>query len=60
MEIDQLLRLVYDRINVHVKGFYLLGVCSDQYSSLLTPVIMSKLPNDIKLRIARETTSEVW
>ena len=54
------LRFVYDRINVHVRGLHSLGVCSDQYGSLLIPVIMSKLPNDIRLRIARETTSEVW
>ena len=54
------LRFVYDRINVDIRGLNLLGVCSDQYGSLLIPVIMSKLPNDIRLRIARETTSEVW
>ena len=54
------LRLVYDRINVHVTGLHSLGVCSDQYGSLLIPVIMLKLPNDIRLRIARETTSEIW
>ena len=54
------LRLVCDKINVHVRGLHSLGMCSDQYGSLLIPVIMSKLPNDIRLRIARETTSEVW
>ena len=54
------LRFVYDQINVHIRGLNSLGVCSEQYGSLLIPVIMSKLPNDIRLRIARETTSEVW
>ena len=34
-------------------------MCLDQYGSLLIPVIMSKLRNDIRLRIARETTSKV-
>ena len=32
----------------------------DQYGSLLIPVIMSKLPSEVKLRIAREATDEVW
>jgi len=37
------LRFVYDRINVHVHGLHL-GVGSDQYGSLLIPVVMSKMP----------------
>ena len=48
------LRFVYDQINIHIR------VCSDQYGSLLIPVIVLKLPNDIRLTITRETTSEVW
>ena len=28
--------------------------------SLLIPIVMSKLPNNIRLQIARNTTSEVW
>ena len=55
-----LLRFIYNRINVHIRGLNLLGVCSDQYGSLLIPVIMSKLPNDIRLRTTRKTASEVW
>ena len=54
------LRFVYDRINVHIRGLNSVGVCSDQYGSLLIPVIISKLPIDIRLKIAKETTSEVW
>ena len=37
-----------------------LGVSSDQYGSLLTPIIMAKLPNDIRLGIARKSASGVW
>ena len=53
------LRFVFDKINVHIRGLSSLGVISQQYGSLLIPIIMSKLPSEIRLRIARETT-EVW
>ena len=53
------LHFVYD-ISVHVRGLALLGVSSEQYGSLLIPIVMSKLPNDIRLQIARKATSEVW
>lgn len=35
-------------------------VNSDQYGSLLIPVIMSKLPEEICVRGPRETTSTIW
>ena len=54
------LRLVYDELSVHVRGLKSLGVSSEQYGSLLIPIVMSKLPNDIRWQIARNTTSEVW
>ena len=37
-----------------------MGVASKDYGSLLIPVIMTKLPSDLRLRIARETQQEVW
>ena len=54
------LRLVYDKISVHTRGLATLGISADQYGSLLIPVIMSKLPNEIRLQIARKSTQEVW
>lgn len=54
------LRYVYDQISVHVRGFASLGISTDQYGSLLIPVIMSKLPNEIPLQVARNTTDEIW
>ena len=45
---------------VHVRGLSSLGVNSDQYGDLLISVIMSKLPEEICVRVARETTSAVW
>ena len=54
------LRVVFDKIMVHIRGLEALGVTSAQYGSLLIPVIMTKFPNDVRLRIARETGREAW
>ena len=54
MDRSNTLRVVYDKITVHIRGLTALGVGSDQYGSLLIPIIMSKMPNEIRLRIARE------
>lgn len=54
------LRYVYDRISVNARGLASLGVSSDQYGSLLVPIIMSKLPSDVRLQIARKNTNEIW
>ena len=48
------LRRIYDKINVHVRRLNALRINFRQYGSLLIPVIMSKLPGDIRLHIARE------
>ena len=55
-----MLRSVYDQINVHIRGLAALKIKSDECGFMLVPVIMSKLPSDVKLRIARESTEEVW
>jgi len=54
------LRLVYDRISINISGLESLGVSSSQYRSLLIPVIMSKLPPEIRIQVARNTAREVW
>lgn len=54
------LRFLYDKLSVHVRGLSSLGVSSQEYGSLLIPIIMSKLPNEIRLEIARKSTDEVW
>lgn len=38
----------------------MLGVNSSQYGSLLTPVIMSKLPPEVRVQVTRNTAQEVW
>ena len=54
------LHAVFDKIMVHARGLEALGVGSEQYGSLLIPVIMTKFPSDICLQIARETGREAW
>lgn len=54
------LRYVYDKISINVRGLEALGVDSSQYGSLLIPVIMSKLPQDVRIQVARSTTLDVW
>ena len=54
------LRLVYDKIlSVNIRGLEPLGESSNQCGSLLIPVIMSKLPHEIRVQVSRNTAREV-
>ena len=54
------LRYLYDKISVNVRGLEALGVKSQQYGSLLIPIIMAKLPPEIRIHVARNTSQDVW
>ena len=54
------LRSIYDKITINIRGLESLGINSDQYVSFLIPVIMSKLPLDVRLQVAWLTTGDVW
>ena len=54
------LHSVYDKIHINIRGLESLGVTPEQYGSFLIPVIMSKLPSDVRLQVARVTANEVW
>ena len=54
------LRYLYDKISVNVRGLEALGVKTSQYGSLLIPIIMAKLPPDVRVLVARNTTQDVW
>ena len=49
-----------DQKAVHIRGLVALEVTSEQCGSLLMPMIMSKLPNDIRLRVACQLIDEQW
>ena len=54
------LRLIYDKIWVNVRGLEALGVDAEQYGSFLIPIIMAKLPAEVRLQVARITNKDVW
>ena len=43
--------LVYDKITVNVRGLEALGVRADQYGSFLIPIIMAKLPSEVRYKL---------
>ena len=54
------LRLIFDQINAHVQGLETLGVTAERYGSLLIPIIMSRMPSDITIQVARKIKEDIW
>ena len=54
------LRHLHDHVESHVRGLKALGVNSETYGSLLLPVLLSKLPADIRLIASREISEDEW
>ena len=54
------LRSLYDKINIHIRGLESLGVNAEHYGSLLIPVLMQRIPKNIALQIARQSSKDVW
>ena len=48
------LRNYYDKIETYVRGLESIGQTTDHYGSLLVPIILKKLPGDVRKNIARE------
>ena len=51
---------MYDKIKISVQGLEALGIKAEQYGSFLIPIIMAKLPSEVRLQIARVTNKDVW
>ena len=45
---------------IHIRGLESLGISSEKYSSLLIPLIISRMPGEIALQVARETSEDIW
>ena len=54
------LRLMLDKINVHVRGLESLGMPQESYGSLLIPIIMQRMPGEITVQVARKVTEDIW
>jgi len=52
------LRQLYDTIESHVRSLKSLGVPSSSYGTLLSSIVMNKLPQELKLLINREVKGE--
>ena len=54
------LRYMFDQIRVQIRGLESLGVKTESYGQLLIPIIMLKLPSEIRLQVSRVTEKKVW
>ena len=52
------LRRLYDLVETHTRSLCSLGIPSTSYGSLLSSVVMNKLPQEIRVSISKEVTGE--
>ena len=54
------IRYIYDKIESRVRGLQGLGINPDSYDNLLIPIMLSKLPDELRLIISRKFPKNVW
>ena len=54
------LRNVYDKIESHLRSLLTLGVNSEHYGPMLIPILVNKLPCEIRLEISRKLGKDYW
>jgi hypothetical protein len=54
------LRKFYDKMEGYVRGLEALGQSQETYGKLLVPIILNKLPGDVRRNLAREHKSNTW
>ena len=55
------LRRLYDKIEAHVRSLKgLLGISSESYSSMLSSVLMKRLPQELCVIVSRQTGTDPW
>ena len=54
------LRRLHDQVESQVRGLRALGIVAESYGSLLSPVILSKLPQELRLIVSREVREGRW
>ena len=54
------LRQVYNRVEIHIRGLQAYGITSDQYGALLVPILLSKIPEELRLIISRQFEGGSW
>ena len=53
------LRRLHDDVESHIRSLYALGVAPESYGAMLTPVLINKLPPEVRLEISRKFTGDV-
>ena len=53
-------RELYNNINTQVRSFTSLGMDPDSYGLMLILVVVSKLPENLKLNITRQFDQDLW
>ena len=54
------LHLLYDRVKAHVRALQALGIHCESYGKLLAPLLMEKLPPNMRLIISRPIDQRKW
>ena len=54
------LRRFYDSVENHIRGLSSLGKSQESYGALLIPIILGKLPMEIRHNLAREHSNPEW
>ena len=54
------LRHLYDTVEMQVRGLKSLGVSADSYGSLLSSVLLNKLPHELRLILSRKVSDDDW
>ena len=54
------LRHLYDVVEANVRGLESMEITSDMYGCFLTPVLLQKLPEELRIVITRNLGSETW
>ena len=54
------LRKLYDHIEINVRSLKSLGIDFAQYGTLLIPMVMTKIPEEIRLQITKKIGKENW
>ena len=52
--------IVFNNIKLHVRSLQELGIESKNYDSLLAPIMLERLPHQLKLIISQNLKSEIW
>ena len=54
------LRRLYDDVESHIRSLKSLGVASDSYGALLSPVLLNKLPPELRLISVERFPTPRW